>query len=56
MKELSKLVENYEDVFYCLRDPKMEQIRELYCAHVLNHALKYEAHILNNFVGLASLS
>ncbi|VDD84378.1 unnamed protein product [Mesocestoides corti] len=33
------MVDNYEDLFYCLRDPTMEQIRELYCAHVLNHTL-----------------
>eukprot|EP00108_Taenia_solium_P010938 TsM_000954800 transcript=TsM_000954800 gene=TsM_000954800 len=48
LKDVFKIIDNYEDLCYCLRGPKMESIRELYCVHVLNHVLKSRKIILRN--------
>ncbi|VUZ41089.1 unnamed protein product [Hymenolepis diminuta] len=48
LKEVQNIIANYEDLFYNLRYLKMESIREVYCAHVLNHLLKSRKLMIKN--------
>ncbi|VDL55118.1 unnamed protein product [Hymenolepis diminuta] len=48
LKEVQNIIANYEDLFYNLRYLKMESIREVYCAHVLNHLLKPRKLMIKN--------
>ncbi|VDM33159.1 unnamed protein product [Hydatigera taeniaeformis] len=48
LKGVFKIIDNYEDLCYCLRGPGMESIRELYCVHILNHVLKSRKIMVTN--------
>ncbi|KAL5111407.1 hypothetical protein TcWFU_001571 [Taenia crassiceps] len=50
LKDVFRIIDNYEDLCYCLRGPKLESIRELYCVHVLNHVLKSRKVVLKNTI------
>ncbi|CAH8858023.1 unnamed protein product [Trichobilharzia szidati] len=45
---LQKVINNYEDLFYCRRSPENESIRLLYCCHALNHSLKCRKLVIKN--------
>ncbi|CAK9296847.1 unnamed protein product [Gordionus sp. m RMFG-2023] len=47
--ELSSLIWSYKDVYYPLRNvSNCEEIREIYCLHALNHAIKTRDLIIRN--------
>ncbi|CDS40778.1 digestive organ expansion factor [Echinococcus multilocularis] len=48
LNDIFRIIDNYEDLCYCLRNPKMESVRELYCVHALNHILKSRKIMLKN--------
>ncbi|BHF62200.1 hypothetical protein SprV_0100518100 [Sparganum proliferum] len=48
MLNVNYLCIRWQDVFYYQRQPKMEKVRELYCAHALNHALKSRKLVMKN--------
>ncbi|CAH8858155.1 unnamed protein product [Trichobilharzia szidati] len=45
---LQKIINNYEDLFFCRRTPENESIRLLYCCHALNHSLKCRKLVIKN--------
>ncbi|XP_077013807.1 U3 small nucleolar RNA-associated protein 25 homolog isoform X2 [Tamandua tetradactyla] len=49
-KELFLIMNSYQDLFYPERTALKngEEIRHVYCLHVLNHVLKANAHVLGN--------